>query len=414
MSSQINTDTSTPATVPTVVPTAVPIATSAVVPIVVSNATPIVTTTVVPTITQPNIIRLRPQPLAVPLPSIEGGGEFVANTNIAVPGELISGFLHRRTKCVLGGSSKAGKTWIELDIGISVVSGTPFLGMNTVAGPVLFINLEIQKEFFQRRVRAVQQSKGVNNLDNLHIWNLRGELVTFDRLLSDLRRQQNRQYSLIIIDPIYKLMTGKSESSGSNISTLAHNIDRLIAETGSAVVYTNHYSKGNQSKKRSVDRLGGSGVYARDADTIITLTDHRQPRCFTVEITERNLPPVERFVVEWHYPVMVLRPSLNPTLLATGEDNGPTEMEINFVRGLLEHVGLTTDAWQAAAISGGLSVANFTRIHQRLEAMEQVRRDGEGVWRPNRPEQPAAPVNVPETQITPAYPERIAPTIGEL
>ena len=374
--------------------------TDTVAPTVTTTTTPVVASIGTPSVPQSNIIRLRPPPTGIPLPNIVSGAEFVANSNLVVPGELIRGLLHRQSKGVLGGSSKAGKSWILLDMALSVNSGTQFLGFNTVAGRVLFINLEIQAEFFQRRVQAVQQRKGITTIENLQIWNLRGVSVSIDRLIGDLQRQQGTPYSLIIIDPIYKLMTGRSENLGSNITTLVQNIDRLVAQTKSAVVYTNHFSKGAQSKKRAIDRLGGSGVYARDADTIITLTDHRQLACFTVEATERNLPPIESFVVEWQHPLMALRPHINANDLRTREDSGPLAEEVNYVTGLLADGPLTAEAWQTAAIEGGLSAANFLRIRQRLEATGQVRLDGENGWRLDQDEPPAAaaaPATAPAT-----------------
>jgi hypothetical protein len=40
-----------------------------------------------------------------------------------------------------------------------------------------------------------------------------------------------------------------------------------------------------------MDRMSGSGVFARDADTILTLTEHEVEGCFAVEMNLRNLPP---------------------------------------------------------------------------------------------------------------------------
>ena len=61
-----------------------------------------------------------------------------------------------------------------------------------------------------------------------------------------------------------------------------------------------------------MDRLSGSNVFTRDADTIITLTEHTERNCYTVEMVLRNFPQQRSFVVEWDHPVMVEREDLDP------------------------------------------------------------------------------------------------------
>ena len=60
-----------------------------------------------------------------------------------------------------------------------------------------------------------------------------------------------------------------------------------------------HYSKGNQSGKEAIDRIGGSGVFARDADVILTMTPHEERDAYVVDLTLRALPQVDPFVVRW-------------------------------------------------------------------------------------------------------------------
>src|SRR5208337_2754717 len=101
--------------------------------------------------------------------------------------------------------------------------------------------------------------------------------------------------------PIYKLMAGRSENMAGGVGALVQQIDRLVEKTGAAVVYAHHYTKGNAAKKKTIDRMSGSGVFARDADTIITLTEHEEEGCYVLETTLRNLAPQPPFVVQWRY-----------------------------------------------------------------------------------------------------------------
>jgi hypothetical protein len=65
----------------------------------------------------------------------------------------------------------------------------------------------------------------------------------------------------------------------------------------------------------AVDRMSGAGAWARDPDSIIVLTPHEEPDCFTVTPILRNLPQVPEFVVAWDFPLMKVASDLNPEAL---------------------------------------------------------------------------------------------------
>ena len=70
-------------------------------------------------------------------------------------------------------------------------------------------------------------------------------------------------YSLIVFDPIYKGLGDRDENKAGDIASLLNEIESLAVETGAAVAFGHHFSKGNQANKDSIDRIGGSGVFAR-------------------------------------------------------------------------------------------------------------------------------------------------------
>ena len=59
----------------------------------------------------------------------------------------------------------------------------------------------------------------------------------------------------------------------------------------------------------------GSGVFARDPDSIITMTAHEKDDCFSIEMTLRNLPPQDPFVVRRSHPLLLLENQLDPSKL---------------------------------------------------------------------------------------------------
>ena len=302
------------------------------------------------------------------LPRINQANNLLLNQELIVPSEIISGLLHAGTKAILAGPSKMGKTCAPLDLATSVASGIPFLRWKTTSGKVLYVNFEIHEAFFKKRLEHIKERKQLANLDNLSIWTLRGQTVDFDELMEKILNSLNEdRYSLIVLDPIYKLMVGRSETTASSVGKLCHNVERLVESTGAAVIYAHHFTKGNASKKKARDRMSGSGVFSRDADTIITYTEHEEEKCFAVEMTLRNLPPQEPFVVEFVYPVMIERQDLNPSDLATDQGEQVSD-DLEPLLALLDEKHLTVAAWEKAAKDEGYSRATFFRMKKRLDS----------------------------------------------
>ncbi|MDU2238670.1 MAG: AAA family ATPase, partial [Streptococcus mitis] len=103
--------------------------------------------------------------------------------------------------------------------------------------------------------------------------NLRGKTVPMDKLAPKLiRRALKKNYIAVIIDPIYKVLTG-DENSADQMAHFTNQFDKVATELGSSVIYCHHHSKGSQGGKKSMDRASGSGVFARDPDALIDLVE---------------------------------------------------------------------------------------------------------------------------------------------
>ena len=90
--------------------------------------------------------------------------------------------------------------------------------------------------------------------------------MPLDKLVPKLiRKVQNQGFDAIIIDPIYKVITG-DENNASDMGVFSNLFDKICNETGCAAIYCHHHSKGSQGFKRAMDRASGSGVFARDPD----------------------------------------------------------------------------------------------------------------------------------------------------
>ena len=201
------------------------------------------------------------------LPPMESLAEYKDNPP-KLPEELIQGILRRGHKMLISGSSKAGKSFLLMELSVDIAEGKEWLGFPCRKGRVLYVNLEIDPASCINRFLKIYEALKMpkENMDNIVIWNLRGHAVPLDQLVPKLiRRVRDLHFDAIIIDPIYKVITG-DENSASEMGRFCNQFDKICNETGCSIIYCHHHSKGAQGSKRAMDRASGSGVFARDPD----------------------------------------------------------------------------------------------------------------------------------------------------
>lgn len=188
---------------------------------------------------------------------------------------LIDGVLRQGHKMLIAGPSKAGKSFALIELAIAVAEGRDWLGFNCTQGKVLYVNLELDRASCLHRFADVYKAKKLKpqNIGNIDIWHLRGNSSPMDKLTPKLvRRASKKGYIAIIIDPIYKVLTG-DENSAEQMSRFCNEFDKICSGLGCAVIYCHHHSKGFQGTKSSMDRASGSGVFARDPDAMLDLIE---------------------------------------------------------------------------------------------------------------------------------------------
>lgn len=255
--------------------------------------------------------------------------------------ELIPGILRVGHKLLLAGPSKAGKSFMLINLAISIAEGDEWLGMKCRQGRVCYVNLELDRASCLRRFREIYERRGLDpeNIKNVTIWNLRGHAAPMNKLAPILiHRFKAKEYSAVIIDPIYKVITG-DENSATEMSEFCSYFDKVATEMDVSVIYCHHHSKGASGKyANAADRSSGSGVFARDPDAILDLrelnvdgltdkyrTDHGDA-CevltgWEVSGTLREFAPAEPQRVWFDYPLHVVDTN-NYLAIATYNDTG--------------------------------------------------------------------------------------------
>ena len=239
---------------------------------------------------------------------------------IQPPPEIIHGLLHRGCKMLLGGTSKSCKSWTMLEAAMAVAGGALWWGFTTTKSKVLYINFELQDWSLMKRVKALGLEMGMEGrfsepaMENIDVWNLRGHSTDVALLLPQLIESiKTDGYGLIIIDPLYKMLGAtRDENDAASMGDVFNSLESLAQASGAAVMISHHYAKGNAAVKTPQDRVSGSGVMARDPDSLVMLTPHDEEDTYVVEFVLRHHAQPPPFCVKWVFPMMRKQESADP------------------------------------------------------------------------------------------------------
>lgn len=215
----------------------------------------------------------------------------------ALAEEIINGVLRMGHKMLIAGPSKSGKSFALIELCVCFASGTPWLGRSCRQGRVLYINFEIDSRSCIQRFIKICHALRIpdGSVENVDIWNLRGHAHPLDEMAPKIiTAAKEHQYIAIIIDPIYKVITG-DENNATDMSFFCSCFDQISDATGCAVIYCHHYAKGDASVKKAMDRPSGSGVFARDPDAQITISELDM----TTDFANHEREPEDRFASAW-------------------------------------------------------------------------------------------------------------------
>jgi RecA-family ATPase len=235
-------------------------------------------------------------------PAIVCAADFCAEVEPDPP-LLINGLLYRGSKMIIAGPSKARKSWNLIDLAVAVSTGGEWCGFTTLRSKVLYVNLEIQRFSFRKRIRHVAQGRDIDSIEltGFHAWNLRGHTTEITKLVEDvLAKIAQSGFDLIIIDPIYKTYGERQENSNTEMAQVLAEIERLALQANAAVLIAAHFPKGNLTGRDAIDRVAGASVFGRDPDVLLTMTTHELEDAFAITPILRDLPPHGEFVVRWN------------------------------------------------------------------------------------------------------------------
>ena len=189
---------------------------------------------------------------------------------------------------VIGGAPKCAKTWLGLDMALSVATGTPCLGKYAVPepGPVLIYLAEDALPVVRRRVDGMAKHRGLD-LAGVEIHVITAPVLRLDRdpdrmrLLETTRRLRPR---LLLLDPLVRLH-GIDENNASEVAALLAYFRSLQRQFDVSVLLVHHTRKNAAGGAAAglglrgssdIHAFGDSNLYLRRGkEHLVLSTEHR-------------------------------------------------------------------------------------------------------------------------------------------
>ncbi len=305
---------------------------------------------------------------------------------------VIHGLLRTGETMNLISAPKIGKSWLVIDLALSVVTGREWLGQfQCERGDVLILDNELHPETIANRIPRVAAARqiGVDQYaDRLFVRSLRGQLKDIFTLGEYFHRIEAGRFRLIICDAFYRFLPRDTdENDNGTMANLYNVLDNYAGHTGASFVLIHHSTKGNQSLKAITDVGAGAGSQGRAADAHIIIRRHEEDDAVVIDGETRAWPKFPAACLRWTFPTWTPAPELDPADLRSDKpkkkDNGQSGWTPSqFAQSFVTSQPKLRDTILAAARQAGLSVWKATCLLRQAEAEGLIFRHSAGRNRP--------------------------------
>lgn len=190
---------------------------------------------------------------------------------------------------LLASPPKYGKSWLCLDMAVSVASGTDFLGFTTNEHDTLYLALEDREDRLKQRLQMLLNNQPFPRRFNVTI---KSETLN-NGLIEQLEAavKENPGIKLIIIDTFAKVRgeSKRNESAYSTDSREAGIIKEFADRLGIAVVLVTHTRKGIDPTDPFVNITGTFGISGIADDMIVLTKENRNSEYTKMSVTGRDV-----------------------------------------------------------------------------------------------------------------------------
>ena len=182
---------------------------------------------------------------------------------------LVDGVLTRHGFSVIYGAPGTGKSFLAIDMAMSIAHGKLWQERPTMRGGVLYIAGE-GVGGLGKRVKAWRLYRGAEGLGDMVVLptavNFR-ENEQIEKLLRTID-SLGKRFSCVVVDTVARALLGGEENSATDMGLFVGACDAIKAHCGCALVAIHH---SNKSSSAGINAMRGSSALGGAADTVINV-----------------------------------------------------------------------------------------------------------------------------------------------
>lgn len=202
---------------------------------------------------------------------------------------LVEGWVPLEGRSVMGGPSQAGKSFLALDMALSVARGVDWLGCPVTQGGVIYQAGE-GGTGAKKRVLAYRnhfQVSGEADIpftfipSKIDLFAKDGDTQSFIDEVNSQKLLLSAPLRLIVIDTLATATAGADENSGKDMGVVLANIAKIEKACHAHVMLVHHMNAGGQKLR------GHTSIFA-DVDAVITITNDEETKVRTATLSKQK------------------------------------------------------------------------------------------------------------------------------
>lgn len=291
---------------------------------------------------------------------------------------------------------KYRKSWMMLDLAVSVSNGTPFLGRQTKLSSVLYLAFEDSERRLHDRLAKMRQPVG-----SRFLYATGDDIITIpEGLINALEAYiaQTPDLSIVIVDTLASIRG--DVPGGSNVYQQDYNVvnelKRFADAHHVAVILVHHTRKASQKDADFFDRINGSTGLTGAADTVLFLDAKRGEDDAILRVESRDFQSTS---IELYFEDFRWRVYSPGELLRLQYEAAPVVKTLKSLVGGQLSAHFTYAELSAHALEIGTYIGNTTQnIHKSCDAWAEQLARYDGIYCTHR-KQPGGKFGIDVTVI---------------
>ena len=268
-------------------------------------------------------------------------------------GEGDKGIITQHGLTVMYGAPGAGKSFIALDMALSIANGVPWQGMATKKGKVLYIAGE-GVGGLGKRLNAWEAHNKVRDNKNLHVLpiavNFR-EQADVEKLMRSIDKA-GTGWSVVFCDTVARSLVGADENSATELGLWVSAADSIKAHCGCAFIGVHH------SGKDSTRGMRGSSALLGAVDTSLVVSKDENLVYMRCE-KQKDAEPADEQVFEMTEVALI-----EGTSVVLSRVDGEQPVKKKKAKGLSVNQQIALEALRSVVIDSGNKVVAASLWHE--------------------------------------------------